>query len=74
VLDIVWLQESPHLVTAGEEGYIKMWVADGETLAAAEFYGGHADEATSLAVSPADPALFASASLDGTVKLWRLQR
>jgi WD40 repeat protein len=73
-LDIVWLPESGYLVTAGEEGRVKLWLADRAVLGDAETFGGHADEVTSLAVSPTDPSLFASASLDGTVKLWRLRK
>lgn len=74
VLDIVWLPESGYLVTAGEEGRVKLWRADRAELGGAEIFGFHADEVTSLAVSPSDPSLFASASLDGTVKLWHLQK
>jgi WD40 repeat protein len=37
-------------------------------------FGYHADEVTALAVSPADPVVFVPASLDGTVKLWRLRK
>ena len=73
-LDIVWLPESGYLVTAGEEGRVKLWLADRAVLGDAETFGVHADEVTSLAVSPIDPAVFASASLDGTVKLWRLRK
>lgn len=73
VLAIVWLRKSGYLVTAGEEGRVKLWLADRAVLGDAETFGVHADEVTALAVSPEDPALFASASLDGTVKLWRLR-
>ncbi|MBK8136802.1 MAG: hypothetical protein IPK52_13350 [Chloroflexi bacterium] len=73
VLDIVWLPESGYLVTAGEEGRLKLWIADLSVLGDSQMFGGHANEVTSLAVSPADPTLFVSASLDGTVKVWRLQ-
>jgi WD40 repeat protein len=74
VPDIVWLPESSYLVTAGEEGRIKLWQVDAAELGGAEIFGGHADEVTSLAVSPDDPMLFASASLDGTIKLWRIKQ
>lgn len=74
VLDIVWLPETGYLVTAGEEGRIKLWQTDTAVFAGGEILGFHADEVTSLAVSPVDPALFASGSLDGTVKLWRLRK
>jgi WD40 repeat protein len=73
-LDIVWLPESGYLVTAGEEGRVKLWLADRAVLGDAETFGVHADKVTSLAVSPTDPSLFASGSLDGTVKLWRLRK
>lgn len=73
VLDIVWLQESSYLVTAGEEGRIKLWRVDAAELSGAETFGGHADKVMALAVSPYAPSLFASASLDGTVKLWRIK-
>ena len=74
VLDIAWLQETGYLVTAGEEGRVKLWLADIAVLGDAATFGSHADKVTALAVNPADPTLFASASLDGTVKLWRLQK
>jgi WD40 repeat protein len=74
VLDILWLPESGYLVTAGEEGRVKLWMADRTVLGDAETFGVHADKVTSLAVSPTDPSLFASGSLDGTVKLWRLRK
>lgn len=72
VLDIVWILDSAYLVTAGEEGRLKLWAADEPVLADSQMFGSHANEATALAVSPLDPTLFASASLDGTVRLWRL--
>ncbi len=74
VLDVAWLPGSGYLVTAGEEGRVKLWLADRAVLGDAETFGGHADKVTALAVSPDDPALFASASLDGTVQLWRLRK
>lgn len=74
VLDIVWLPETGYLVTAGEEGRVKLWLAERSVLGDAETFGVHADKVTALAVSPVDSTVFASASLDGTVKLWRLRQ
>lgn len=73
VLDIVWLPDTGYLVTAGEEGRLKLWLADRAELGDSQQFASHANEVTSLAVSPLDPTLFVSASLDGTVRLWRLQ-
>jgi len=61
----VFTPDSKHLLTGG--GTIKKW--DLTTGLAAAVFEGHSDEIYSVAISP-DGKLIASASNDGTIKLW----
>lgn len=72
VLALAWLDDG-YIISGGEDGLVKYWILDDPMLTRGLF-GSHADEVTTVAVSPADPTLFATGSIDGTVKLWRLER
>ena len=59
------------LVSAGEDGTVKFWQADGKTNSLLKSFVGHRDRITALTFSP-DGKLIATASADKTAKLWSL--
>ncbi|MCY7323671.1 MAG: caspase family protein [Phormidesmis sp. CAN_BIN36] len=58
------------IATAGADKTIKLWNQNGKLL---KTFSGHQDWTTDVQFSPTD-RLLASASRDGTIKLWRLDR
>jgi WD40 repeat protein len=66
----LWKQIAPDRLHGSVEPTVKIWSLDG-TLRLA--LAGHRDDASSVAISN-DNQWLATASLDKTVKLWRLTR
>ncbi|GMS96501.1 hypothetical protein PENTCL1PPCAC_18676, partial [Pristionchus entomophagus] len=59
------------ILTCGDDGVIKQWNWDIDWQLEQTFTG-HAHYVMQIAINPKDSKTFASASLDGTVKLWQL--
>jgi len=67
---LVWLPGSNKLLSAGNDGKIKLWQSEtGQLLRSFE---GHKKEVMCLALSP-DSKTFASGSKDQTIRLWNVQ-
>ncbi|MBE7471069.1 MAG: WD40 repeat domain-containing protein [Anaerolineales bacterium] len=65
-----------HLITAGRDDTAKVWTiaANGTVARQPEFtLTGHTGDVVAVAVNPADEALLATASHDGTARLWNLE-
>src|SRR5204862_206373 len=71
--DAIWAvaisQSGQYWAAAGRRGEVRLWREAGQTLHLV--WPAHTDIVTSLAFSP-DESLLASASWDGSVKLWEL--
>ncbi|NJN99598.1 MAG: WD40 repeat domain-containing protein [Anaerolineales bacterium] len=64
------------LITAGQDDTAKVWTiaANGSVARQPEFtLAGHSGDVTAVAVSPGPEALLATASHDGTARLWNLE-
>lgn len=62
----------PYVLTASDDMTIKLWDWD-NNWRCKQIYEGHAHYVMSIAINPKDPATFASACLDRTVKIWSLE-
>lgn len=62
--DLAWMPETGHLLSAGEDGTIFLWDADGSKLQ--EFH----HESPVSVVLPLTPDRFATGSRDGGVRVW----
>lgn len=58
----------PYVVSASDDHVLKLWNWS-ENWACAKTFEGHSHYAMQVAFNPTDPATFASASLDGTLKV-----
>jgi WD40 repeat protein/serine/threonine protein kinase len=73
VRSVVFSPDGHRLFTGAHDGTVRVW--DATPLGHQEDEGcltlrGHSDEVNSVAFHPLDPAIVASASIDGTIKLW----
>ena len=69
----------PYVLTCSNDNSIKLWTweelaAAGDAWHCKQTYTGHSSYVNWLAINPTDDQQFASASSDGTVKLWRIGR
>ncbi|BAT91583.1 hypothetical protein LR48_Vigan05g214800 [Vigna angularis] len=61
----------PYVVSASDDQVIKLWNWK-EDWSCVENFEGHSHYVMQVAFNPQDPSTFASASLDGTLKIWSL--
>ena len=68
VLSLAWHQDT--LVSGSRDCTVRVWQREADRFSPAQVLEGHADAVTAVAISPSSP-LIASASSEGTVKLWK---
>lgn len=61
----------PYMLSCSDEGVIKLWDWE-KAWANTQAFDGHSNYVMMVRFNPKDPMLFASASLDRTVKMWGL--
>ncbi len=66
VLKIAWSPDGERFATAGQDGTVKLWTADGKVL---RTLTGHTDGVSSVAWSP-DGRTVATGSWDSTIRRW----
>jgi WD40 repeat protein/predicted ATPase len=72
VTSVMWSAEGQLLASGDDEGYIRLWTVDKtEPAVCVKTIHGHTDWVDALAFAP-DTSALASASWDGTVKLWEV--
>ncbi|QHN94661.1 Coatomer subunit [Arachis hypogaea] len=59
----------PYVVSASDDNVLKLWDWK-KSWACLKTFQGHSHYVMSVAFNPKDPSTFASASLDGTLKIW----
>ncbi|CAG8502647.1 2795_t:CDS:10 [Ambispora gerdemannii] len=73
----VYSKNSKYLICSNENTIKVYTLTTGDcvkTLSVVPQCGGHTNEITSLAIDPNDPSLLYSSSLDGTIKIWNLDK
>ncbi|ELP89793.1 coatomer subunit beta'-2, putative [Entamoeba invadens IP1] len=71
IRDIIVHPTLPYILTCSDDKTIKCFNFD-QNFAEIMTFTGHVNAVMALAFNPKDPNIFASASLDGTVKVWGL--
>lgn len=69
VNDVAFTRDG-RLLSAGEDGFVRLWDAGRARTASAPVE--HGDDVLAIAVSPIDDTMLASAGSDGIVRLWKL--
>ncbi|VDM33235.1 unnamed protein product [Hydatigera taeniaeformis] len=71
IFSVRWVTRTNYFLTASGDQTIKL--VDSETGSVVSVYVGHTMSVRSLALSPSDHYIFASASRDGSIRLWDMR-